>query len=164
MIIQLLASASYDDNVILYVDDPSDDWFAFTTLSGHTSTVWSLAFSPCGSLLASASDDRTIRIWQKHPKPPVVGANQLVRVGAGSTAAEGQWRAALTIQNAHDRSIYSISWCKTPPGQSTAESDRGWIASTGGDGHIKVWSINVGKHSSRVLSYSLYSRWMRIAT
>lgn len=143
---ELLASASYDDNILLYVDDPQDDWFAFTTLSGHTSTVWSLAFSPCGSMLASASDDRTIRIWQRYPKPPVVGANQLVRVGKGSTAAEGEWKAAFTITDAHERSIYSVTWGKTPPGHSSigaSENDRGWIASTGGDGHIKVWNISV---------------------
>jgi len=143
IVVQILASASYDDNIILYVDDPSDDWFAFTTLTGHTSTVWSLAFSPCGSLLASASDDRTIRIWQRYPRPPVVGANQLVRVGGGSIAAGGEWKACLVIPNAHGRSIYSISWCGTPPGQILAESDRGWIASTGGDGHIRIWRITV---------------------
>jgi len=36
---QILASASYDDTIKLYIDDPSDDWFAFATLTDHTSTV-----------------------------------------------------------------------------------------------------------------------------
>lgn len=156
---QLLASASYDDNIILYVDDPQDDWFAFTTLSGHTSTVWSVAFSPCGSLLASVSDDRTMRIWQRYPKPPVVGANQLVRIGQGSTATEGQWKAAYVIPDAHERSIYSVAWCKTPPEGNSAglpDDDRGWIASTGGDGHIKVWHIKVGIWIVDRFSFSLY--------
>ncbi|CCA66756.1 related to WD40 protein Ciao1 [Serendipita indica DSM 11827] len=139
---ELLASASYDDNILLYVDDPSDDWFPFTTLSGHTSTVWSLAFSPCGLLLASCSDDRTIRIWQRYPKLPVVGPNQVVRIGAGSsTAAEGQWKIALVIPDAHERSIYSVSWTKSPVAQD--DNDRGWLASAGGDGRIKIWRIDV---------------------
>ncbi|KAG8810320.1 Cytosolic iron-sulfur protein assembly protein [Serendipita sp. 399] len=141
---ELLASASYDDTIMLYVDDPSDDWFPFTTLSGHTSTVWSLAFSPCGSLLVSASDDRSLRIWRREPKTSIVGPGQSVRIGAGtSSTTGGQWSIGLVIPNAHSRSIYSVSWSKTPESFKAAESststrDRGWIASGGGDGHIKV--------------------------
>ena len=33
------------------------------TLSGHTDMVWGLAFAPQGFTLASASWDKTVRIW-----------------------------------------------------------------------------------------------------
>jgi WD40 repeat protein len=33
------------------------------TLIGHQSWIWSLAVSPDGQFLASASEDETIRIW-----------------------------------------------------------------------------------------------------
>src|SRR5262249_28918899 len=36
-------------------------------LQGHTSFVWSLAFSPDGATLASGSGDDTVRLWDTAP-------------------------------------------------------------------------------------------------
>ena len=124
---QILASASYDDTIKLYLDDPSDDWFCAATLSGHGSTVWTLAWEPArGRYLASGSDDNTIRIWRRLP-------GQELKF------------ETVAILEGHDRSVFSISWTKAPASAKTPEGKRnlGWLASTGGDGNILVWEILV---------------------
>ena len=82
---QILASASYDDTIKLYIDDPQEDWFCFQTLTGHDSTVWTLAFSPDGRYLASGSDDCTIRIWER--------------------VQEHKWECVDVLEG-HERSVY----------------------------------------------------------
>jgi len=118
----MLASASYDDTINIYLDDPDDDWYPTATLRGHTSTVWCLAWSPCGEYLVSCSDDLTVRIWVR------------VRESAG-----GQRWDCIKILKEHDRAVYSITWGAGLGG----EGSLGWIASAAGDGKINVWDIRV---------------------
>ena len=37
----------------------------YTTLEGHSDKVWDVKWNPTGTLLASCSTDKTIRIWGK---------------------------------------------------------------------------------------------------
>lgn len=125
--LNILASCSYDDSIKLYLDDPSDDWFPFATLTAHGSTVWDVAWSPCGKFFASVSDDRSIRIWR----------------------AKGddlkQWETIQVVENAHDRPIYSAAWGK---GIDSNPNSRGWLATTGGDGKLNIWSVIVREAAS----------------
>jgi len=116
----MLASASYDDTINLYLDDPDDDWYPASTLKGHTSTVWCVAWSPCGDFLASSSDDLTVRIWAR------------VHESTG-----GQRWDCIKILKQHERAVYSVTWGVGKSGDGSL----GWIASAGSDGTINVWNV-----------------------
>jgi WD40 repeat protein len=53
---------------------------AVATLTGHTRNVWSVAFSPDGRLLASGSNDNTIKLWE-------VASGREVRILTGHSGA-----------------------------------------------------------------------------
>ena len=55
------------DNETLPLWGPSPD-ISSTRLEGHSGTIYGLAFIPDGSILASASSDHTLRMWDRNSK------------------------------------------------------------------------------------------------
>ncbi|HWZ43607.1 MAG TPA: AAA-like domain-containing protein, partial [Candidatus Saccharimonadales bacterium] len=101
------ASASYDQTVKLWEAGSGQ---LLRTLNGHSSFVYSVAWSPDGKALASASDDQTVKLWE-------AGSGQLLRTLSG-----------------HSSLVTSVAW--TPDGKALASASYDstlviWSAATG---------------------------------
>ena len=82
---------------------------------GHTDRVNSLTFKPNSYLLASGSDDNTIRIWNMD-------------------LALGSARSAVRTLRGHTADVNSVAW--SPDGRT--------LASASSDGTVRLWNPNNG--------------------
>ncbi|MFN8004003.1 MAG: hypothetical protein U0X75_23660 [Acidobacteriota bacterium] len=55
-----MASGSEDNSVRLW---SAKEGRELRKLSGHSDSVWSVAFSPDGERVASGSEDKSVRLW-----------------------------------------------------------------------------------------------------
>ncbi len=76
-------------------------------LVGHDGCVNRLAWSPDGALLASASDDRRLMLWQYGPPGAGGGANSDVDPGNAAAAAAAE---PLVVPTPHDGNIFGVAF------------------------------------------------------
>jgi serine/threonine-protein kinase len=85
------------------------------TLRGHKGTLSALTFSPDGRLFASASSDKSLKVWRTSP-----GGKEL---------------ASLR---------YSLTGLKSPAVALTFSADGHWLASACRDGNVHLWDMRTG--------------------
>jgi len=97
------------------------------TLVGHTDEVNAVAWAPgagrpgARSVLASGSDDGTVRLWS---------------LGGGGGGADGG--GALAVCGGHRRAVYTVRWAPTGEG-SAAPGKPAMLASASFDGDVRLW-------------------------
>jgi WD40 repeat protein len=119
-------------------------------LQGHTHPIWAIAFRPVGALLASSSEDGTIRLWDiasgacthllsGHTKPTwaLTFSPDQLRLASGSHDHTVRIWNSYTGQNlatftGHQDSVWAVAF--NPTGTL--------LASGSDDGACKVWDVN----------------------
>jgi WD40 repeat protein len=143
-------SDTQDARGILFTNLERDSYLS-TFLRVHRGAVTDLAFSPAGQLLASASDDGSILIWEADTYRPIGSAlrghvghiNALAFSPDGQTLASGGddgyvvfWNVATRQQIgsrllAHTRAVNAVRF--SPDGQL--------LASTSADSSLILWAV-----------------------
>jgi WD40 repeat protein len=125
--------------------------FLERTLTGHSDSVWSVAYSPDGQTLASGSWDKTIKLWNVKTGnllQTLTGHSDQVRSVAyspdGQTLASGSSDKTIKLWNVRTGNLLqtltghsdSVWLAYSPDGQT--------LASGSWDNTIKIWDVKTG--------------------
>ena len=138
------------NEVRLYDVTVSDRPRGTRTLIGHTGAVTSVSISPDGTVIATASEDHSVRLWPVAGGPPMVLAGDKAPVTApvlavefspdGEVVATGGEDGSARLWRVADGEQLASLVVRTGPVRAVALGD-GLLAATGDDRSTVVWDV-----------------------
>ncbi|KAJ2848454.1 hypothetical protein GGI22_005729 [Coemansia erecta] len=148
------ASCAADKSIVVWRDDDSDGTSPVKTFTGHKSDVNTIKWHPGGKLLASASDDGTVKVWSTANDAPIhdfFGHSQQVYVIKwlprsdksiiASASFDGtvriwdiQSNSCLRVLSAHSEAVHCLAF----------SSDGRYLASGSFDKKVCIWNVKDG--------------------
>ena len=145
------AAADWNGKINIWRNNPDGKQKLIRTLAGHQKTISQIKYSPDGQLIASASWDKTIKLWHAQTGKLINtltghqdGVNSITFSPDGQTLISGSedktiklWHIAsqpklIKTLTGHTDSIKTV----------TISADGQLIASGGYDKTIKIWNLN----------------------
>jgi WD40 repeat protein len=123
------------------------------TLAGHTNSVYGVAFSPDATMLASASEDTTVRLWQVNGGTAIRTLTEEAPVQTvafspdGMLLASGLSNYTVTLRRVSDGMLLYALRGHEGIVHSVAFSPDGQVLVSGAhDGRVRLWKVADGAY------------------
>jgi WD40 repeat protein len=148
----MMASGCEDSTIRVYGSSWNLLWTSINAVSAHTTNVTAVAFSPDGSLLASASLDQTVKIWstatwtlQQTLTGHTNGVASVAFSPNGQEIVSGSVDGTLRIWNRSSGACLLTVVAHALPVTATVFTPDGTrVVSSGDDGTVRIWSATTG--------------------
>jgi len=161
-VMQAIGSQSKSQQRLQFkIQHPS--WQCLHTLTGHFGSVNSVAFSPEGIILASGSDDKTIKLWDLDTQQAIAtlnGHTQAIKSVAFSpdgkmlaTASDDRTVKLWDINTVQE--IYTLAGHSHAVKAVSFSQDGKFLVSASWDKTIRLWNVNTGAEICQLTGHQL---------